>query len=70
VDLQRKVIRHDVSTGIAAEALAWVLPNRLIGGLQNGDVLTVDTSGGQVGFVAFAGAPKLFHRKSFWNELR
>lgn len=34
VDVQRMRVIHSVRTGIAAEALAWLTPNRLLGGLQ------------------------------------
>src|SRR5437867_3084168 len=34
IDLERMETAHSVHTGIAAEALAWLTPNRLLGALQ------------------------------------
>jgi hypothetical protein len=48
VDLARMEVAYDVSTGIAAEVLGWLTPNRLIGGLQTGEVIVVDTTAGAI----------------------
>lgn len=41
-------VRADVVTGIAAEALAWLAPDRLVAVLQSGEVVVVDPALGEV----------------------
>ena len=48
VDLERlKVVRH-VRTGIAAEALGWLAPRRLVAGLQRRGTVVVDPRTGRI----------------------
>jgi hypothetical protein len=48
VDLARMQVAIDVSTGIAAEALGWLQPTRLVAALQTGEVVVVDTATGGI----------------------
>jgi hypothetical protein len=48
VDLARMEVAIDVSTGIAAEALGWLKPTRLVAALQTGEVVVVDTATGEI----------------------
>jgi len=48
VDLARMEVAVDVSTGIAAEALGWLKPTRLVAALQTGEVVVVDTTTGAI----------------------
>ncbi len=47
-DLARMRVRKDVVTGIAAEALAWLTPDRLVAALQSGEVVMVHPPSGEV----------------------
>jgi hypothetical protein len=48
VDLRTlELVRH-VRTGIAAEALGWLAPRRLVAGLQRGGTVVVDPSTGRI----------------------
>lgn len=48
VDLEKlKLVRH-VRTGIAAEALGWLAPRRLVAGLQRGGTVVVDPGTGRI----------------------
>ena len=48
VDGARMRVRKDVVTGIAAEALAWLTPDRLVAVLQSGEVVMVDPPSGEI----------------------
>jgi hypothetical protein len=48
VDVERMRVVHDVETGIAAEALAWLTPTRLVAVTLQGDALLVEPSSGQI----------------------
>ncbi len=48
VDVRQMRVVRDVETGIAAEALAWLTPTRLVAVTQAGDALLVDPPSGQV----------------------
>lgn len=48
VDVDRMRVRADVVTGIAAEALAWLAPDRLVAVLQSGEVVVIDPALGEV----------------------
>jgi hypothetical protein len=48
VDVARMRVRTDVLTGVAAEALAWLAPDRLVAVLQSGEVVVIDPALGEV----------------------
>jgi hypothetical protein len=48
VDLARMGVSRDVPTGIAATALSWVAPDRLVAVLLSGDVVVVDPASGAI----------------------
>jgi hypothetical protein len=48
VDVARMRAHKDVATGIAAEALAWLAPDRLVAVLQSGEVVVVDPTSGEI----------------------
>jgi hypothetical protein len=47
LDLGTFAVVRDIETGIAAEAVGWVAPDRLVAYLQSGEVVVVDPRGGQ-----------------------
>ena len=47
LDLGTFQVVSDIETGIAAEALGWLEPDRLAAFLQSGDVVVVDPLSGQ-----------------------
>lgn len=48
VDVAAMSVSRDVSTGIAAEALGWVAPRRLVALLQSGEVVLADPRTGDI----------------------
>jgi hypothetical protein len=48
VDLATLKLVRKVQTGIAAEAVAWLAPRRLVAGLQDGRVTLVDPASGEI----------------------
>lgn len=48
VDTARMRVRKDVMTGIAAEAIAWLAPDRLVAVLLSGEVMVVDPTSGKI----------------------
>jgi hypothetical protein len=47
LDLGTFAVVRDIETGIAAEAVGWVAPDRLVAFLQSGELVVVDPRGGQ-----------------------
>lgn len=48
VDLERMEAVVEVVTGIAAEAVAWLGPNRVVAALQRGGIVVADSTSGEV----------------------
>jgi hypothetical protein len=46
IDARRMTVVRDISTGIAAEALGWLAPGRLVALLQSGELVVVDPVSG------------------------
>jgi hypothetical protein len=48
IDLEAMKLVQEVETGIAAEALGWLAPRRLVAGLQRGGTVLVDPLSGRI----------------------
>jgi hypothetical protein len=48
IDLERMALVREVQTGVAAEALGWLAPRRLVASLQQGGTVLVDPQTGRI----------------------
>jgi PQQ-like domain len=57
LDVARRTVVRSVETGIAAEAVAWIAPTRIVALLQSGKVVVVDADSGDIVASRLLGAP-------------